>query len=66
MLTAVTAPAPKREVSLSLMRLENMVPMPMMMEIMLAQPSGTPNCSRMTGHAEPSSESGRPRPMKLM
>lgn len=64
-LTAVTSPAPKRFVSLSLIRLENTVPRPIITETMLAKPSGTPNCPLITGQAEPSRESGNPRLTKL-
>ena len=64
-LTAVTGPAPNRFVSLSLIRLETIVPSPMVIDMMLAKLSGELNSTRITGHAEPSSESGSPRLIKL-
>ena len=63
-LAAVTAPVPNRRVSLSLCRLETIVPSAMIMEMMPAYESGTPNSVFIVGQAEPSRESGRPRLIK--
>ena len=60
-LTAVTVPAPKRFVSLSLSRLETIVPALIISEITPASPMGAPSSPLITGHAAPSRESGRPR-----
>ena len=63
-LTAVTSAVPKRLVIRSDRRLDTMVPAAMIMEITPAKESSAPKSRRMTGQAEPSSESGRPRLMK--
>ena len=63
-LTAVTSPAPKRRVRRSDSRLDTMVPQAMSMEITPAKDRGAPSSRRISGQAEPSSESGRPRLMK--
>ena len=60
-LAAVTRPVPKRAVSLSLIRLDMTVPTDMIMDMIPALENGTPNCGYIVGHAQPSSESGRPR-----
>ena len=65
-LNAVTLPVPKRLVSLSLWRLEKIVPSDMIMEMPPAYETGTESSPYIVGQAAPSSESGRPRLMKAM
>lgn len=65
-LTSVTRPVPKRFIILSLKTLEITVPPAAIIEITPANESGTFNVSYMTGHAEPSRESGSPRLIKEM
>ena len=60
-LTAVTTPVPNFLVRRSESRLERMVPPEMIMVTTPAKEAGTPNCGWITGHAEPSRESGSPR-----
>ena len=66
MLTAVTLPAPNRCRSLSLKRLERIVPTKMVAEMIPAKEIGTLISACSTGHADPRRESGRPRLMKQM
>ena len=63
-LMAVTLPVPSFLVSRSLCRLDTTVPRETMMETAPAQDMGTPSSAWITGQAEPSRESGRPRLMK--
>ena len=63
-LTAVTLPAPKRWVRRSEARLETMVPLAIRTVRKPANETGTPRSWCITGHPEPTSESGSPRLMK--
>ena len=65
-LKAVIFPAPSLRVIFSLCRLETMVPAEIIMEMMPAQETGTPNWGYMESQADPRSESGRPRLIKDM
>ena len=64
MVTPSSIAVPKRRVSRSDSRLDTMVPPAMIIEITPAKESGAPNCSCISGQAEPSSESGSPRLIK--
>ena len=61
---AVTFPVPRRLVSLSLCRLDRMVPTAMIMEMIPAQEIGTWSVPYMEGQAAPSRESGSPKLIK--
>lgn len=58
-LTAVTFPVPNRVFSRSLFRLETIVPAEIIMEMIPAAETEVPSSWYMTGHAEPSRESGQ-------
>jgi len=60
-LIAVTFPAPSFNVSLSLNRLDIIVPAEIMEDKIPAYESGTPNAAYISGHAAPNIESGNPR-----
>ena len=60
-LMAVTFPVPSLRVSLSLCKLETIVPAAINAERIPAQERGTPNSTYISGHAAPSMESGKPR-----
>lgn len=60
-LRAVTRPAPSLLVSRSANRQETMVPPAMIMVMIPAKETGTPSSPCITGQAEPTRESGRPR-----
>lgn len=64
-LTAVTKPVPNFFVNLSLKRLETTVPRHIIIDIIPAYDSGASKSIRITGHAEPSNESGKPKLIKL-
>ena len=64
-LIAVTKPVPNFLVNLSLKRLDITVQAQIIIDIMPAKDSGTSNCARITGQAAPSSESGKPKLIKL-
>lgn len=64
-LVAVTNAVPNFLVSLSLSKLEIIVPAHIITEIMPANDSGASNSMRITGQAEPSNESGNPKLIKL-
>ena len=64
-LIAVTKPVPNFLVSLSLNKLDVIVPPLIIMEIIPAYDNGAENSTRMTGHAAPNSESGKPKLIKL-
>lgn len=63
-LKVVTRSVPSLRVNRSLCRLETMVPVAMIMEMMPAWEMGTSKAGYMTGQAEPSKASGRPRLIK--
>ena len=63
-LIAVTFPVPSAFVSRSLCRLETIVPAEIIIDMIPAYETGTPNSWYMVGHAEPSRESGSPRLIK--
>ena len=63
-LTSVTPRVPNFFVSRSDISPEIIVPPEIIMETKPMYESGTPKSTRMVGHAEPSSESGRPKLMK--
>ena len=65
-LATVTTCVPNLRVSLSEKRLDTMVPPEMIMEIIPINEMGTFRSSCMTGHPEPSSESGSPRLIKAI
>ena len=60
-LITVTLPAPSRRVSLSLKRLDTIVPKAIIIYIIPAYDRRTLNCGYITGHAAPSKESGSPK-----
>lgn len=57
---ATRRPVPQRRTSLAVARLEAIVHALMSMLSALCAATGAPSSGYMTGHAEPSSESGRP------
>lgn len=63
-LIAVTLPVPSFRVNLSLCKLEIIVPIEIIIEIMPANEIGTLSSEYIVGHAEPRSESGKPRLIK--
>lgn len=63
-LTAVTIPAPYFLVTLSESRMETIVPEQIIIDIIPAHERGTAKSADMTGHADPSRESGKPRLIK--
>lgn len=63
-LSAVTSAVPSLRTMRSHRRLETIVPAQMTIETMPAYETGTEKSPHMTGHAAPSSESGRPRLIK--
>ena len=63
-LIKVVLPEPSFKVIRSLIRLEIIVPMEMMGEIIPAKETGTFISSNIEGHAEPRTVSGKPRPIK--
>lgn len=60
-LATVTPEVPNRRVSLLEKRLDTMVPREMMVERIPIKETGTPSSRCITGHPEPSKESGSPR-----
>ena len=62
-LTAVIFPVPKRVFRRSLFKLDTIVPAAIIIEMMPAEETEVPSSGYMTGHAEPSRESGSPRLM---
>lgn len=62
-LTDVTNPAPSFFVILSERRLDTIVPPEIIIVIIPAYDTGSESSARITGHADPRSESGSPRLM---
>ena len=63
-LTAVTLPAPNLRKSLSLKRLDMIVPAQVSMDMVPANDTGTLISLYSTGHIDPNSESGKPKLIK--
>lgn len=63
-LNNVILPVPRRSTILLLNRLDTMVPPAMIMDTIPAEPRDEPISGQITGHAEPSKESGSPRLIK--
>ncbi|MNV82600.1 hypothetical protein D3C71_1763450 [compost metagenome] len=63
-LTRVTFPVPKRRSTDPLIRLDTIVPAATIINNRPAVSSGAPKSTCMTGHAEPSKESGSPKLIK--
>jgi hypothetical protein len=58
---AVSLPVPRRRTSVSVMRLETMVPRQMTTDIAPASDTAAPRSACMAGHAAPRRPSGSPR-----
>ncbi|GIP14738.1 hypothetical protein J40TS1_03800 [Paenibacillus montaniterrae] len=60
-LSSVILPVPKRWIKEPLTKLETIVPPAIIIEISPAEPIDAPISGHMTGHADPSKESGSPK-----